>query len=99
MQLAWCPIQKVYNRITTCHVNWSTSGEQCANILGERELTCSWVIVVPTANYFVAFANRAEDAVLAGQAYTLFGSVHFSQSFLVCENGTVLTVSTVSGCC
>ena len=60
----------------SCQVEYNS--EQSANILGETELTCSWIVVVTKTNYFVAFSNRAEDAVSAGNACHFFVSVHCS---------------------
>ena len=98
VQLSWSPTQKVHNRITACHVQQSINCGQSRNHLRETELTCSWVVVVPTTNKFVAFANGAEGTVLAGQEYSFFVTVHFSLPFLVFENGAVLRAGTVNRC-
>ena len=98
VQLSLALTQKVCNWITTCHVKQSINCEQNANILRETELTCNWV-VVPTMNKFVAFVNRAEGAVSAGQEYSFFVTVHFSLPFSIFEKGDVLRAGTVSTCC
>ena len=41
--------------------------EQTANILRETKHTSAWVVIVPTTDRFVTFANRVKGAVLAGQ--------------------------------
>ena len=69
--------KKVYNRMTTGHVKWSINGEQNANILREREMTCSWVVFVPTMNYSAAFEDRAEGAAVQYMHTLFFGSMHY----------------------
>ena len=63
-------------------------------------MTCSWVVVVSRANYFVAFANRAEGTVLPGQAYTflcLFNVLsHFHCVSMVLPSHPALTVDVVN---
>ena len=77
VQLYLSPKQNVCKIITTCYFKWSINCEQSGNILRETEQTCGWVVVVPTTNKFVAFTNRAEGTVLAGQEYSFYVTVHF----------------------
>ena len=81
------------------NMSQSRNCEQNANILWETELTCSWVVVVPTTIKFVAFANRAEGAISEGKGYSFFGTVYFPLTFSVFENQTVLRAGAVSRCC
>ena len=75
-------------------------GEQSANILRERELTCSWVVVVPATIYFVAFANRAEGAASAGQAYAFLCLciflIHFCYVGMALSSQLTLSVDVVN---
>ena len=68
-------------------------------MLRETKQACIWVVVVPTINKFVTFANMTEGAVVAVPLYISFVSMHFSLLFLSSENGTVLTARGVSRCC
>ena len=99
VQVSLSSTQKVCKRITTCHVKQSINCEQSRNILRETELTCSWVVVVLTKNKSVAFANRTEGAVLAGQEYSFLDTAHFSLQLSVLKNGAVLRAGTVDRCC
>ena len=82
-----------------CHVKQSKKGEESANVLRETELTCIWVVVVPTTNESVTYANRTEGAVSAVPPYTIFLPVDLSLLFLSSEKSTVLTARGVSRCC
>ena len=63
-------------------------------------MTCIWtVVVLPTTNKFVVFANRAECLILVGQEYSFFVTLHFSLAFSVFENEAVLRSGTLNRCC
>ena len=76
----------------------SRNCKQNTNILIESELTCGWVVVVLTTINFVAFANRAEGAILAGQEYRIFVTVPSPLPFFVFGNGAFFRAGTVSQC-
>ena len=85
-QLSLAPTQKVS----------SGNCKQNTNIIREIELTCSWVVIVPATNKFVAFANRAEGTVFTGQEYSFFVTVHFLCVRMGLSWEIVLSVDVVS---
>ena len=68
------------------------ANQKCTKLV---KFTWSWVVVVPTANKFVALANRVKGAVLAGQEYSFLLLCIFLRLFLclIMELSSVLALS------